>query len=78
MTKVPLSTLHALFLRFTRRETSNGSRPYCSQLSIVADINECSSEPSLCGDATCTNVDGSFRCDCERPLLYNQEKCQGE
>lgn len=35
-------------------------RPYCR----FADIDECRISAGLCGNGTCTNIAGSFRCDC--------------
>ena len=28
------------------------------------DINECLSQPQICGNGICVNTDGSFRCEC--------------
>ena len=29
------------------------------------DINECALTPDLCGNGTCVNIPGAFRCNCQ-------------
>lgn len=31
-----------------------------------ADINECEQTPDICGNGTCFNYNGDFRCDCPK------------
>ena len=35
-------------------------------LILILDVNECSKDPTICGDKECINIPGSYRC---------QEKC---
>ena len=51
---------------------------YCC---YISDIDECRISAELCGNGTCTNVAGSFRCDCftgfeNAPMMM--EVCVGE
>ena len=39
-----------------------------------ADINECSDEPNLCDNGACTNIEGSFSCDCQKGFTHPAEE----
>ena len=44
------------------------------------DIDECSADSTLCGDAMCENNDGSYTCTCETGYQLNGDMngCDGE
>ena len=37
---------------------------YSFSIVFFTDINECRISAELCGNGTCVNIPGSFRCDC--------------
>ena len=48
---------------------------------LLLDINECELTPGLCGNGTCVNIGGGFRCNCREgfknaPMMM--EVCIGE
>ena len=43
----------------------------------IVDINECTSNPSICGNGTCINEIGSYTCNCTRGYRFNNETCIG-
>ena len=67
------------------RASSNTPSRFIRQLFLkcpfLADIDECRISSDLCGNGTCTNIAGSFRCDCfsgfeNAPMMM--EVCVGE
>ena len=49
----------------------------CSFLCTISDQNECLTR-DICGDGTCTNTEGSFKCTCNRGFEPGpQEICEG-
>jgi len=47
-------------------------------LHLCVDIDECTSDPDICdSNATCTNINGSFFCDCDRGFSGDGFTCIG-
>lgn len=45
----------------------------------LTDDDECVSRPGICGNGTCTNVIGSFRCSCNAGFEQGIDNtCQGK
>lgn len=50
----------------------------CAYISYL-DIDECSTEPSLCpNEADCMNTDGSYVCVCKEGYTGNGTSCVGK
>lgn len=48
---------------------------------VPTDIDECRISPSLCGQGTCVNTPGSFKCECFRGYTSSfllTKSCVGE
>ena len=47
---------------------------------LVADVNECLIIPGACGNGSCENVPGAYRCRCHRGFEdpMNMQMCMGE
>lgn len=46
---------------------------------FFSDVNECATGEHTChGNATCKNVFGSFRCNCNEGYEGNGQMCSGE
>ena len=45
-----------------------------------SDVDECARDPLLCRGGTCTNTDGSYKCQCPpgRELTAEGTACEGE
>lgn len=45
-----------------------------------ADVDECLQEGQLCENGHCTNIEGSFECQCEMGYIPAEDKqsCEGE
>ena len=40
------------------------------------DIDECSTDPTLCENGHCLNYPGSFRCECEMGFMHPDERSE--
>uniref|UniRef100_A0AAY4CFL6 Growth arrest-specific protein 6 n=1 Tax=Denticeps clupeoides TaxID=299321 RepID=A0AAY4CFL6_9TELE len=40
---------------------------------LCVDVDECVSEPGVCGTAVCSNLEGSYECLCEEGYLYDNQ-----
>lgn len=43
------------------------------------DVDECTTQPSICGTAVCKNVPGDYECECAEGYSYNpsSKSCEG-
>ncbi|XP_077988929.1 fibrillin-1-like isoform X2 [Glandiceps talaboti] len=41
-----------------------GMEPLESNTDICVDVNECDSQPDICGNGQCVNIRGGYQCDC--------------
>ena len=45
----------------------------------IADMNECDLQRDMCGNGTCTNMMGSYKCECDDNFeLGPNGRCQGK
>lgn len=44
------------------------------------DIDECSEDPTICGEGTCANIQGSFKCMCPDGYvpMIGEKGCMGK
>nr|XP_022324253.1 fibroblast growth factor receptor 3-like isoform X2 [Crassostrea virginica] len=42
---------------------------------MIQDIDECSYDPLICGDATCINTMGDYRCECNSGYTFRNGTC---
>lgn len=47
---------------------------------LFSDVDECEAIPGICENGKCVNSMGSFRCDCDKGYLYNEDAsaCEGK
>ena len=58
--------------------TANWLSPFCSPLPIIIDIDECTTQSDDCSpNGVCTNVDGSFQCECKQGFTGDGKTCNG-
>ena len=41
---------------------------------ILLDIDECTENPSICGNGTCVNIEGSHHCVCDQGFHYSPDE----
>ena len=49
-------------------------------LHLFTDIDECRENPALCGEGTCANIEGSFKCMCPDGYvpMIGEQGCMGK
>ncbi|XP_078594617.1 uncharacterized protein LOC144872403 isoform X2 [Branchiostoma floridae x Branchiostoma japonicum] len=66
----------ARYWRFLITETHSGWQPWLTELDFYGDVDECADGTDNChAQATCTNTDGSFTCDCTEGYSGNGVNC---
>lgn len=48
-----------------------------SNIYLIKDINECIKSKNICGNkqSICTNLIGSYRCDCKQGYIRDTKEC---